>query len=416
MVKTKTCGSLVVILLALASPAAAWDGPGLWHSPADAANPGGGGIFGTGGARDYGITCESCHVDRPTTGSIDALVTFTPQLGPGGLYTPDQSYQVRVDLVGEFLGLSGCGAYTSNANNFAADFEGAAGAIVGILTSDSGQTQTSCPFDYPMPMTGTTGLYRDCEVIFGREEADLTAWTFTWRAPAAGAGAITMHYGVVDGDCGMMSMGDAVKVGTVALAEGTASRRARTRPGSGLALALLLLPAGLWAMRRRVGAVAAVALLAASCGGSAKEDGTLGGKCLPGGACAAGLICEDDVCVEETGGGDAAVGDAAAADGGAIDATIADATGSPPTAQINHPGDGEMRPAAMDIPFIGVAGDPEDGPLSGASMVWTSDLAGEIGTGESFNAPLSAGMHVITLTATDSDGNTGTDQITLDIQ
>jgi len=88
-----------------------------------------------------------------------------------------------------------------------------------------------------------------------------------------------------------------------------------------------------------------------------------------------------------------------------------------PTATINHPGDGETRAANVDIPFVGVATDPQDGALTGASLVWTSDQLGSpIGTGTSFQAALPAGTHVITLTAADSDSNTGTDSITLIIQ
>jgi hypothetical protein len=88
-------------------------------------------------------------------------------------------------------------------------------------------------------------------------------------------------------------------------------------------------------------------------------------------------------------------------------------TGAPPMASIFHPGDMETRDAGMLIPFIGEAMDPEDGALTGAALVWSSDLTGQIGTGTMFDAPLSVGTHVITLTATDSDGNTGTDAITL---
>lgn len=87
--------------------------------------------------------------------------------------------------------------------------------------------------------------------------------------------------------------------------------------------------------------------------------------------------------------------------------------GASPMADIFHPGDMETRDADKPIPFIGEAMDAEDGALTGAALVWTSDLSGQIGTGTMFDAPLSVGTHVITLTATDSDGNTGTDQITL---
>ncbi|MEP7124069.1 MAG: hypothetical protein ABJE95_24290 [Byssovorax sp.] len=90
--------------------------------------------------------------------------------------------------------------------------------------------------------------------------------------------------------------------------------------------------------------------------------------------------------------------------------------GQPPQAKINHPGDMEMRPANVAIPFIGVGTDPEDGNLIGASLVWTSNLSGQIGTGTMFSAPLTAGTHVVTLTVTDSAKNTATSSLTLYIQ
>lgn len=89
--------------------------------------------------------------------------------------------------------------------------------------------------------------------------------------------------------------------------------------------------------------------------------------------------------------------------------------GQPPTAMINHPGT-EDREVDVLIPFIGVADDPEDGMLSGMSMVWTDDLEGEIGTGEMFDAALQTlGDHVVTLTVTDSDGNVTEDSIAFEI-
>lgn len=90
--------------------------------------------------------------------------------------------------------------------------------------------------------------------------------------------------------------------------------------------------------------------------------------------------------------------------------------GLPPAASIWHPSDMEDRPANVDIPFIGAAPDPEDGDLSGASLVWSTNLAGVIGTGKQFSAPLAAGVHLVTLTATDADGNQGAASITLNIQ
>ena len=82
-----------------------------------------------------------------------------------------------------------------------------------------------------------------------------------------------------------------------------------------------------------------------------------------------------------------------------------------PTITIQNPDDGDTFSSSTSIPFVASASDPQDGPLSGSSIVWTSDLDGQIGTGEAFNTTLTVGAHQITATATDSDGKTGTDTI-----
>ncbi len=80
---------------------------------------------------------------------------------------------------------------------------------------------------------------------------------------------------------------------------------------------------------------------------------------------------------------------------------------SPPTASISAPANNATVTAGASTTFIGSASDPEDGALTGASLVWVSDKDGQIGTGTSFStSSLSLGAHVITLTATDSDGLT----------
>ena len=91
--------------------------------------------------------------------------------------------------------------------------------------------------------------------------------------------------------------------------------------------------------------------------------------------------------------------------------------GADPVASIFHPGNDEVRQVNVPIPFIGEATDAEDGVLMGMSIVWTSDLEGQIGTGTMFDAPLTmVGMHTITMTATDSDNQQGSDAIQLQIQ
>ena len=100
-------------------------------------------------------------------------------------------------------------------------------------------------------------------------------------------------------------------------------------------------------------------------------------------------------------------------DGGGLDGPDG---GGPqgPVARISHPGTGESRVVGVDIPFTGSAMDPLDGALTGGALVWTgSQSSTPFGTGQSFSAQLPVGVNVVTLTATDSLGLTGTDTITL---
>jgi hypothetical protein len=137
---------------------------------------------------------------------------FDPPMGTAGpdyLYAPGQRYRVEARLTGAGLG-TGC--VVADIDGFAAAFETDAGAPAGRLESDLGQSAASCPptVDFP-PDTGTTGLYGDCAVVFGNRR-ETTTWTFYWTAPASGA--VKLAYGGVDGDCDMMSMGDAVVAGS----------------------------------------------------------------------------------------------------------------------------------------------------------------------------------------------------------
>jgi len=62
------------------------------------------------------------------------------------------------------------------------------------------------------------------------------------------------------------------------------------------------------------------------------------------------------------------------------------------------------------------ATDEKDGTLKADSLVWTSDIDGELGTGETVMLDdLSAGTHTITVTATDSDGNAQMESFTLTV-
>jgi formylglycine-generating enzyme required for sulfatase activity len=79
-----------------------------------------------------------------------------------------------------------------------------------------------------------------------------------------------------------------------------------------------------------------------------------------------------------------------------------------PVAVIVSPSDNSVFSGASTITFQGTGTDNEEGTLSGTSLIWTSDIDGQIGSGVTFGTELSIGTHIITLTATDSSGATGT--------
>ena len=94
----------------------------------------------------------------------------------------------------------------------------------------------------------------------------------------------------------------------------------------------------------------------------------------------------------------------------------APATNQSPTAQITSPNSGAVFAPGTAVSFAGNGHDAEDGALTGASLVWTDNVSGQIGTGTSFSlATLAGGLHTITLTATDSKGAHGTATVNITI-
>jgi PKD repeat protein len=79
-----------------------------------------------------------------------------------------------------------------------------------------------------------------------------------------------------------------------------------------------------------------------------------------------------------------------------------------PVVTISTPGATGTVTAGTPITFAGAALDPEDGALTGMALRWSSSRDGALGTGSPFTTSgLSAGLHTITLSATDSGGRTG---------
>ena len=92
--------------------------------------------------------------------------------------------------------------------------------------------------------------------------------------------------------------------------------------------------------------------------------------------------------------------------GGGGGGSIAPTGNQIPTAEISAPA-GTYFNEGENITFSGSGTDEEDGDLNGGSLVWTSNIDGTLGTGATvITSALTAGDHEITLTATDSEGET----------
>jgi hypothetical protein len=82
------------------------------------------------------------------------------------------------------------------------------------------------------------------------------------------------------------------------------------------------------------------------------------------------------------------------------------AAGHPPAIAIASPFSGTRLELGQNLMLEAVALDREDGLLDGAGISWSSDRDGALGIGRLVSARLNEGLHVITATATDSDGAT----------
>lgn len=86
-----------------------------------------------------------------------------------------------------------------------------------------------------------------------------------------------------------------------------------------------------------------------------------------------------------------------------------------PQAYIIEPRTGSQFAYTDTVVLRGRAMDAEDGPLGKTGIItWASNLSGTLGTGvELWVSDLPTGTHRITMEVTDSDGDTGTDEITI---
>lgn len=93
--------------------------------------------------------------------------------------------------------------------------------------------------------------------------------------------------------------------------------------------------------------------------------------------------------------------------------------GQDPTVTITLPSNGASYVQGTAMTLTGTATDPEDGTLSG-SISWRSNIDGFLNNGASISCPvnfacLSVGIHLITASITDSDGQIDEDSIAVEI-
>jgi hypothetical protein len=145
-------------------------------------------------------------------------------------------------------------------------------------------------------------------------------------------------------------------------------------------------------------------LLVVLAGCSKPAPGSESGPCYPNDTCNAGLACMAGTCIA-AGSDGGSVDDMATMGGtdlaGADSANYNDAGMPCPGASIFHPGT-ETRMVNMSVPFVGRGRDAMCNAITGANLVWTDSIEGQIGTGETFNYTFTmTGTHTVTLDAKD---------------
>jgi hypothetical protein len=81
-------------------------------------------------------------------------------------------------------------------------------------------------------------------------------------------------------------------------------------------------------------------------------------------------------------------------------------TDAPPDVHISSPVTGRQIRSTSGVVLLGWAFDREDGPVPGNSMLWSSSISGPIAVGPAVKVDLPIGVHVLTLTTTDTAGHT----------
>lgn len=102
-----------------------------------------------------------------------------------------------------------------------------------------------------------------------------------------------------------------------------------------------------------------------------------------------------------------------ATDGDTVEVNVGD---QEPTAVITSPSQDTTVADGDALTLEGSAKDPEDGELVGGALQWTSEVDGNLGTGESVEVTLSSNTtHQVVLRATDENGASGADSVAVEV-
>jgi hypothetical protein len=195
-----------VAVLLWTPAAAAFHAGNVFDKPPGAG--GGGGVFYAGAPRERGWSCAACHLGAEGAIKI-SLTADPPDLLQSLRYEPGRKYALRATMIGEHLGAG------------AANFNSIVVVIVGADGTPSGEI-SGYAADEIYNGGATT-------IASAGQKPGETAWSFTWTAPAEGAGAATVHIAAVDGNGangeggGTLTdpWGDDVFVGALTLEAGT---------------------------------------------------------------------------------------------------------------------------------------------------------------------------------------------------
>ncbi len=99
-----------------------------------------------------------------------------------------------------------------------------------------------------------------------------------------------------------------------------------------------------------------------------------------------------------------------------VSITVQPSPNTPPSVTISSPPNGTTVAPGASVTFTATATDTQDGNVA-ASLVWSSNLQGQIGIGASFSTTaLGVGAHAITASVTDSGGLPGSASVVVTVQ